>query len=53
LIKADILPSLKERISRKKDDQKLKSEIKLRSDEMKNYMNQSEKDEELKKAEEK
>jgi general secretion pathway protein D len=53
LIKAEILPSLKERITRKKDDQKLKSEIKLRSDEMKNYMNQSEKDEELKKAEEK
>jgi type IV pilus assembly protein PilQ len=53
LIKAEILPSLKERIARKKDDQKLKSEIKLRSDEMKNYMNQSEKDEELKKAEEK
>ena len=53
LIKAEILPSLKERISRKKDDQKLKSEIKLRSDEIKNYMKQSEKDEELKKAEEK
>jgi type IV pilus assembly protein PilQ len=53
LIKADILPSLKERIAKKKDDQILKSEVKARSDEMKNYTNQSEKDEEKKEEEEK
>ena len=53
LIKADILPSLKERIARKKDDQILKSEMKERSEEMKSYSNQSEKDQEMKDEEKK
>lgn len=51
LIKADILPTLKERISKKKDDQILKTELKAKSDEMKNYMNQTEKNEEKKEEE--
>jgi type IV pilus assembly protein PilQ len=45
LIKADILPSLKERIAKEKNNQILKSEIKAKSEEMKNYTNQTEKDE--------
>jgi type IV pilus assembly protein PilQ len=45
LIKADILPSLKERITRKKDDQILKTEMKERSEEMKSFSHQSEKEE--------
>jgi len=46
LIKADILPSLKERIAKKKDNQALKSEMKVKSEEMKSYLNQSDKNEE-------
>ena len=45
LIKADILPSLKERIAKKKDDQILKTEVKERTEEIKSYSKQSEKEE--------
>jgi len=53
LIKADILPTLRERMVRERDNQLLKSEIKAKSEEMKSYMNQSEKNEEMKEEEKK